>query len=495
MYFKKLCAAALAAAVLCVPFELHTGAGTALPETTASAADISEIPADYKTACDWIWQNRIQTERSMEAWSTIYDQIVAGNGTLQYILIWQSYEKITLQQRQKLPQMLEEAVNMWTDNLIGYDDWPFEHVNVKVVGYAVLDESCILDRQPDEVVYTETANSWLRDDMISSGMGNSSVPAIQPAEPTDISRYAHWNDKNWSYNGSYDNRYDMYLHGITGMINMGGYGYHYGQILSDQSVLGLINGTTSTHILLHEMGHGFGFPDYYGGEGESDGFPPGGFPGGENSIMMAGSCAYINDFDKWFLKYSWSKIKDEAGRFDLSAVQPVTTAPVTTAAPETTTTTVTTAVTTEPAIQTANAEFTDTISEVSLSDNGGRISFEQNGSFTFSGTDYFSGDDSKNLAYYEAGDRISIGFTYDQSTGQILSIWKLDLEQNSHKIKGDVNADNAFNIADLVAVQSWLLARPGSELADWQAGDLCEDGIINVYDLIALRELLTEQGQ
>ena len=95
-------------------------------------------------------------------------------------------------------------------HLIGYDDWPFEHVKVKVVGYAVLDKSCLLDLQPDEVVYTDTTNSWLRDDMIGS-MGDESIPVLQPAEPTDISRYVHWADKNWSYNGSYDNRYDPAL--------------------------------------------------------------------------------------------------------------------------------------------------------------------------------------------------------------------------------------------------------------------------------------------
>ena len=290
---------------------------TAVTTTEAPRQDLTmaDYPAEYLTASDWIWNNRISTEGSAKDWATIYDQIVAGDGTLQYILIWQSYEKITLEQRQKLPQMLEDAINQWTDYLVGWDGWKFDHVNVKIVGYAVLDKSCLLDLQPDEVVYTDTTSSWLRDDMISSGMGDSSVPAIQPAEPTDLSRYSHWADKSWTYNGSYSNRYDMYLHGITGMINMGGYGYHYGQILSDQSVLGLVDGTTSQHVLLHEMGHGFGLPDYYGGEGESDGFPPGGFPGGENSIMMAGSAQKITDFDGWFFRYLWSKLKSENGRF------------------------------------------------------------------------------------------------------------------------------------------------------------------------------------
>lgn len=351
--FKKILAAGTAA-LLCFgtlfakpDISIETADLTAY---AASETTLSDMPSDYREAADWIWTNRIESEGSMKDWSTIYDQIVAGNGTLQYILIWQSYEKITLEQRQKLPQMLEDAVNKWTDCLVGYDDWPFEHVNVKVVGYAVLDESCIEDRQPDEVVYTDTTNSWLRDDMISSGMGDNSVPAVQPAEPTDLSRYIHWADKNWSYNGSYDNRYDMYLHGITGMINMGGYGYHYGQILSDNSVLGLINGTTSNHILLHEMGHGFGFPDYYGDNGASDGPPPNGFPGDGTSIMMAGSSSIINDFDNWFTRYAWSKLKEESGRFDLSEITPPVTTPATTTV--TTTTTTTTTITT--AISTTN---------------------------------------------------------------------------------------------------------------------------------------------
>jgi len=396
MLSKKI-AAALLAAALCT-----TSLTAQLPMFTSvsvSAETISDIPQDYRTACDWIWENRIKTEKSCEAWSTIYDQIVAGNGTLQYILIWQSYEKITLAQRQKLSKMLEEAVNKWNDCLVGYDNWPIDHVNVKIVGYAVLDESCIVDRQPDEKVYTQTTSSWLHDDMISSGMGNSSVPSIQPAEPVDISRYVHWNDKNWSYNGSYDNRYDMYLHGITGMIDMGGYGYHYGQILSDRSVLGLIDGTSSQHILLHEMGHGFGFPDYYGGEGESDGFPPGGFPGGEGSIMMAGSCGYINTFDKYFTRYTWSKIKDEPGRFDLQNAQPTT----------------------------ATAEFTDKITAIDLNNSGySTITFENNGTYRFPSNGYFD-TDSKNLAFYEVGDKVSIRFTYNSSDGVIKNIESVSL--------------------------------------------------------------------
>ena len=73
-------------------------------------------------------------------------------------------------------------------------------------------------------------------------------------------------------------------------------------------------GDFASHVLEHELGHGFGMTDFYGGEGELDGFPPGGFPGG-SSLMMAGSSMQITDFDGWMLRYFWDKIHLEEGRF------------------------------------------------------------------------------------------------------------------------------------------------------------------------------------
>ena len=278
------------------------------------------------------------------------------------------------------------------------------------------------------------------------------------------------------------------------MIHMGGYGYHYGQILSDQSVLGLIDGTASQHILLHEMGHGFGFPDYYGGEGESDGFPPGGFPGGENSIMMAGSCSSINQFDQWFLKYAWSKLKAENGRFDLSAITTTTTVPTTTTTSTTTTTTTsTTTITTEPISSPEVAAFTDTISEITQTEDGGIIRFANNGTFLFHGTDYFGGDAQKNLLHYEAGDKIQIRFTYEPDTSNILYIESLSLEQNAHTVQGDVDANGVFALTDVVLMQKWLLAVPDTNLTNWEAGDFCKDGNLNGYDLSLMKYNLFHQ--
>jgi len=57
-------------------------------------------------------------------------------------------------------------------------------------------------------------------------------------------------------------------------------------------------------------------------------------------------------------------------------------------------------------------------------------------------------------------------------------------------IIGDVNFDGVFNIADAVNMQQWILAMPDMTLANWKAGDLCADNIINVFDLILMKKLL-----
>lgn len=106
-----------------------------------------------------------------------------------------------------------------------------------------------------------------------------------------------------------------------------------------------------------------------------------------------------------------------------------------------------------------------------------------------------------------------IGETYDtaQEQGYVYflrtdgSIWRYNLDTQQWQeavagtapvvepkaIRGDVNADGIFNVSDVVLLQKWLLAVPDTHLADWKAGNLCEDGRLDVFDLCLMkRELL-----
>lgn len=58
-------------------------------------------------------------------------------------------------------------------------------------------------------------------------------------------------------------------------------------------------------------------------------------------------------------------------------------------------------------------------------------------------------------------------------------------------IKGDVNDDGSFNIADIVNVQKWLLNNE-SELVNWKNGDLYEDDMIDTFDLVLMRKMLIQ---
>lgn len=280
--------------------------------TTAPELTMADFPSEYQYAADWIWDNRISAEKSTERRNTIFDQIVAGKGTINYVVRWQSYKTVTLEQRQQFEQLVSDCINGWASWLSGWDGWEYDHIEVNVVGWAVLDKSVMLDLQPDEVVYDDLIEPY--DSTYDTSNGVETIPDKLPSAPSELSHFDHFADSSYEYPGGLDARFDMYLWATQGFPSIGGCGGDWGQRLSDDAYLNMLDGT-GIHVLEHEIGHGFGMTDFYGGEGEFDGFPPGGFPGGENSLMMAGSAMKITDFDGWMLRYMWSKIKDEQGRF------------------------------------------------------------------------------------------------------------------------------------------------------------------------------------
>lgn len=61
--------------------------------------------------------------------------------------------------------------------------------------------------------------------------------------------------------------------------------------------------------------------------------------------------------------------------------------------------------------------------------------------------------------------------------------------------KGDGNADGAFSIADVILLQKWLLAVPGTELADWSSCDLYRDGRLDAFDMCFMKKELSDSLQ
>ena len=220
---------------------------------------IADMPASYQSAADWIWTNRVEREQSTVCRNTLFDQIVAGNGELHYVVRWQSYKTVSLEQRRQFEKLVEDSINAWTDWLKDYEDWPYDHVTV---------------------VYDSLISDY--DSSGDTSNGYETIPDKLPSAPTDLSRMDHFMDTSYVYPGE---RFDMYLWATQGFPSIGGCGGDWGQRLSDDAYLNMLDGT-GLHVLEHELGHGFGMTDFYGGEGELDGFPPGGFPGGSSLIHL-----------------------------------------------------------------------------------------------------------------------------------------------------------------------------------------------------------------
>ena len=58
-------------------------------------------------------------------------------------------------------------------------------------------------------------------------------------------------------------------------------------------------------------------------------------------------------------------------------------------------------------------------------------------------------------------------------------------------VKGDVNGDGEFGIADAVDLQNYLLGRTAT-LANWKNADLNNDSYLDIFDMVLIRRLLTE---
>lgn len=58
-------------------------------------------------------------------------------------------------------------------------------------------------------------------------------------------------------------------------------------------------------------------------------------------------------------------------------------------------------------------------------------------------------------------------------------------------VEGDVNDDGVRNIADAVMLQNYLVLN--GNITDWQAGDLCNDSKLDVFDLVLLKKMIIEK--
>ena len=68
-----------------------------------------------------------------------------------------------------------------------------------------------------------------------------------------------------------------------------------------------------------------------------------------------------------------------------------------------------------------------------------------------------------------------------------------DVASLNINVRGDVNLDGKFDVADIVTFQKWLLDDSNVKLVNWKTADFCEDDKLNVIDLCIMKQKLISE--
>lgn len=304
------------------PRDASTGAGNTLPskDAGASAADgatavdassadaggaASPADAGGSTSCDWSdppadvaawinesWNAQLGSNiKSRKAWNL--DNVMLNKGQLNLCVRWGATTAVPEMVSANLASTVERWFNDWFKSLGGYGCFPYgDGIKVKITGWAVRPgkESLLGQVDPAVPVYTGV-----------DGEG-------EPKCPDDCSSFVHWDHKFPNCKGGDANHSDYWLWFDDKLPGNGGaaaVGGDWGLRMPVSTFVGSF-ANKSFGIVEHEMGHGFGFQDYY----EWTGSRP---KGGSLMIVQSSQSQSPTTGDVWLLRRTWKEMKSLRG--------------------------------------------------------------------------------------------------------------------------------------------------------------------------------------
>ncbi|KAL3663889.1 hypothetical protein V7S43_011300 [Phytophthora oleae] len=254
--------------------------------TSKSGGCVIGDPEKYISAKDvnWIFEHRMGVNQTNNK-NWIFDHIVANKGSLNYCVRWDSTKKLSKTVASKFQAMLERQYAAWNRWLIGYGCWPYNEIKVNMVGFAVK-EASLLD--------------WTDDSLGTITVGDLDSDGV-PQCDQKCYRFYDNAPKTWTdTSGCKGEPFDLSLWPKQGLE--GGFGFDWGQEVNLENMLQTID-QEQLHIVAHEIGHGFGLPDFYEeADKPSTDMAP--------AIMMAGSSMTVTDSDGWMLRCAYESIRD-----------------------------------------------------------------------------------------------------------------------------------------------------------------------------------------
>jgi hypothetical protein len=261
---------------------------TASPTPSPTSGNVWNPPARLVDPLARVWTHQEQTYSNLYGFRNYgWDQLFANGGSINYCVRWDSSARVSAALRDQIHATLQRQFQKWMNQMLdggqGWNNWPYQQVPVRVVGWAVRDRAQL---------------EW-SDSSVDVYVNNIRENAPQCSEP--CGRFFHQDGNYSGCPGGASHHYDMSLWLTAGFG--GGAGGDWGQRIGSEYYVGALN-NDNVHILLHEMGHTFGLDDFY----DWDPLP------GEGFVMKAGSAAQITEFDKWMFRDWWRHLKSRYGR-------------------------------------------------------------------------------------------------------------------------------------------------------------------------------------
>ena len=268
------------------------GGATAGSDGSASC-DLSAPPSNVSAWIDESWNGQLGNNvKTRKAWNL--DNVMLNKGQMNLCVRWGATTAVPATVRMNLESTIARWFNDWFKALGSYGCFPYSNgIQVKVTGWAVKpDKQSLLTGIDSTIpVYTET-----------DGDG-------EPKCPDACSSFVHWDHVFTGCAGGAANHSDYWLWFDDTLPGGGGaaaVGGDWGLRMPVSTFTDHF-GDTSFLIAEHEMGHGFGFQDYYDWTGST---PNGG------SLMIVGSTGGKQSptvGDTWLLRRTWKEMKTLRG--------------------------------------------------------------------------------------------------------------------------------------------------------------------------------------
>lgn len=257
-------------------------------------------PSNLVTPLKQVWDHEMSTYSNPLGFKNYgYDQVMAAKGKINYCVRWEGTASVSAAQRTQVETAIRKQFNKWIAVLAGFEGFPYQTVDVNVVGWAVKQKSILQGDTSGIQVYTDT--------------DADGIPQCSEAcgrffhQNGDYSKCAAGAARHYGKHAVSHNVRSRLTHFLDQSLWLtpgfgGGAGGDWGQRVAQEYFMQNLN-SENIHIVLHELGHTFALDDFY------DWTPT----GVSNFIMLAGSATQITEFDAWMARDWWRNLKSRYG--------------------------------------------------------------------------------------------------------------------------------------------------------------------------------------